>query len=285
MSAIIKLSNVSWAYSRSREWALKNISVEIGEGEFIALMGENGSGKTTFCRLINGLIPHSLNGTLLGAVTVDGVLTSSSTVAELAKKTGMVFDDPQTQLLTAGVYDELAFGLENLMVDPDKIREKISRVLGICGLEEYRHKPPSVLSGGQKQRLAIASALIMANKILVLDEPSSQLDSSGAEEVLSLIRDSCVKNGLTVLMATGSGEEAVEFADKICVLKNGCVAAFDSPRHIFADQKLADYSAVQIPQVSDFAREMAALGKPLPDFPVNTEEAVASVLKWYNGKK
>jgi energy-coupling factor transport system ATP-binding protein len=210
-------------------------------------------------------------------------LTSSSTVAELAKKIGMVFDDPQTQLLTAGVYDELAFGLENLLVDPDEIRERISRVLKTCGLEEYRDKPPSILSGGQKQRLAIASALIMANRVLVLDEPSSQLDSSGTAEVLSLIRDSCVKNGLTVLMATGSGEEAVEFADRICVLRNGYVAAFDSPRHIFADQKLMDY--VQAPQVSDFARRMSTLGSPLPDFPVNTEEAVASVLKWYDGGK
>jgi len=280
---VIKLENVSWVYARSKERALKNISLEIGEGEFIAVMGENGSGKTTLCRLLNGLIPHSMNGTLTGAVTVDGIRASSSTVAELAKKTGMVFDNRQTWFLTDSVYDELAFGLENLMAKPEDIREKISQALQISGLEEYKDHPPSKLSGGQKQRLAIAAAMIMANRVLVLDEPSSQLDSAGAAEVLSFIRDSCVKKGLTVIMATGSGEEAALFADKVCVIKKGCIAAFDSPRHIFADQKLLDYSGIPAPQVSDFARRMDALGKSLPGFPVTTEDALETVLRWYNG--
>jgi energy-coupling factor transport system ATP-binding protein len=233
--ALITLENVSWAYSRAQEWALKNIDLAIGEGEFIAVMGENGAGKTSLCRLLNGLIPHSLPGKLLGTVTVDGVTTVSSTVARLAQKVGTVFDDPRTQLFTARAGDEAAFALENLALPPAEIRERAAWALDAAGLSAYADRAPSTLSGGQQQRLAIAAALAMAEKILVLDEPASQLDPKGAREVLSLIRDLRDRKGLTVVMATNSGEEAAEFADKVCVLKNGRLAAYDTPQRIFAE--------------------------------------------------
>ena len=284
MGNLIKLDNVSWAYARSGEWALKNISLDIGEGEFIAVMGKNGSGKSTICRLINGLIPHSIPGTLLGTVTIDGTVTSSSTVAQLAKKAGMVFEDPRTQVFTASIYDELAFAPENLLFTPDEIKEKINWALQITGLYEQKHSPPAQLSGGQKQRLAIAAALVMADKILVLDEPVSQLDSAGTEEVLSFIREFCTKKGLSVVMAVCSGEEAAEFADKICVLKDGYLAAFADRREIFSDKKLIDLTGILPPQVSEFASLMSDRGYALPDFPINTQEAVASALKWYKSK-
>ena len=277
--SIITLKNVSWAYSRARDWALKNISMSIGEGECIAVMGENGAGKTTFCRLLNGLIPHSIDGKLLGTVTVDGVLTSSCTVARLAETVGMAFDDPQSQLFTAKVSDEAAFALENMRRPAAEIREKVRRALNLAGLSAYADYAPSVLSGGQKQRLAIAAAVAMAEKILVLDEPASQLDPAGAREVLSLIRD--LRGRLTVVMATNSGEEAAEFADRICVLKNGSLAALDSPRRIFADQRLPDECAIAAPPVAEFACRMAELGKPLPRFPINLIEAEESVVEWY----
>lgn len=275
---VIKLENVSWAYAREKDWALANITMTIEEGEFVAVMGENGAGKTTFCRLLNGLIPHSLAGKLLGTVTVDGILTASSTVAQLAKKTGMAFDDPGAQLFTARVYDEVAFALENLLLPPEEIREKVRWALDFAGLTAYADYAPATLSGGQKQRLVIAAALAMANKVLVLDEPASQLDPCGAREVLSLISDIRVRQGLTVVMAANSGEEAAEFADKVCVLKNGSLAAYDIPERVFAGQEHGN-----IPQVSEFACRMIALGEPLPRFPVNTEEAVQAVLDWYNG--
>jgi len=277
--SIITLENVSWAYSRARDWALKNISMTIGEGECIAVMGENGAGKTTFCRLLNGLIPHSLDGKLLGTVTVDGVLTNSCTVARLAEKVGMAFEDPQSQLFTAKVSDEIAFALENMRRPAAEIREKVRRALEIAGLSAYADYAPSALSGGQKQRLAIAAAVAMAEKILVLDEPASQLDPAGAREVLSLIRD--LRGRLTVVMTTNSGEEAAEFADRICVLKNGSLAALDSPRRIFADQRLLDECAIAAPPVAEFACRMTELGKPLPHFPVNLSEAEESVVEWY----
>jgi energy-coupling factor transporter ATP-binding protein EcfA2 len=282
-NTIIKLDKVSWAYSREKEWALRDISLEIEEGSFIAVMGCNSAGKSSFCRLLNGLIPHSLEGTLLGTVTVDGDDTRSSSVAQLAMKVGMAFEDPATQLFTTSVYNEVAFALENLLLESDEIAVKVRQALEVSGLWEYRDYPPSSLSGGQKQRLTIAAALAMAGKLLVLDEPASQLDPLGAREVLSFIRDLRAHKGLTVVMATGSGEEAAEFAEKILVLREGNLAAFGTPREIFNDKELLASCMIDIPQVSEFANRMEELMSPLPRFPVNLDEALESTLDLFKG--
>ena len=283
-NTIIKLDNVSWAYSREKEWALKDISLEIEAGSFIAVMGCNGAGKSSFCRLLNALIPHSLEGTLLGTVTVDGDDTRSSSVAQLARKVGMAFEDPTTQLFTTSVYNEVAFALENLLLKPEEIASKVRQALETSSLWDYRDYPPSSLSGGQKQRLTIAAALAMANKLLVLDEPASQLDPLGAREVLSFIRDLRAQKGLTVVMATGSGEEAAEFAEKILVLKEGNLAAFGTPRDVFADKELLASCMIDPPQVSEFANCMEGLMSPLPRFPVNLDEAAEAVLEWQRNR-
>jgi len=280
---IIKLDNVSWIYSHGKEWALRDISVEIEEGSFIAVMGCNGAGKSSFCRLLNGLIPHSLEGTLTGSVTVDGGDTRVSSVARLAKKVGMAFEDPTTQLFTTSVYNEAAFALENMLLKPDEIAAKVRQALDAVNLWDYRDYPPSALSGGQKQRLTIAAALAMAEKLLVLDEPASQLDPLGAREVLSFIRDLSRQKGLTVIMATGSGEEAAEFAEKILVLKDGHLAAFGTPGEIFTDRELLASCMIDPPQVSEFANRMEELGNPLPRFPVNIDEALESARDWLKG--
>ena len=284
-NAIIKLDNVSWAYSRGTEWALRDISLEIEEGSFIAVMGRAGAGKSSFCRLLNGLIPHSLEGRLTGRVVIDGDDTRSSSVAQFAKKVGMAFEDPTTQLFTASVYDEAAFALENLLLEPEEIAARVRQALEAAGLWDYRVFPVSSLSGGQKQRLTIAAALAMANKILVLDEPASQLDPLGAREVLSFIRELRAQKGLTVVMATGSGEEAAEFADKIIVLRDGNLAAFGTPEQVFADKNLLASCMIDPPQVSEFAHCMEEYGRPLPRFPVNLDEALESTRDWYKGYK
>jgi energy-coupling factor transporter ATP-binding protein EcfA2 len=282
-NTIIKLENVSWAYSREKEWVLRELSLEIEEGSFTAVMGGNGAGKSSFCQLLNALIPHSLEGTFLGKVTVDGEDTRSSSVAQLAKKVGMAFEDPTTQLFTASVYDETAFALENLLFSPEEIAEKVRRALETAGLWDYRDYSVSSLSGGQKQRLTIAAALAMANKILVLDEPASQLDPLGAMEVLSLISELRRQKRLTVVMATCSGEEAAEFAEKIIVLKKGILAAFGTPREIFADKNLLASCMIDPPQVSEFANCMEDLMSPLPRFPVNLAEAEEAALDLFKG--
>jgi len=279
---VIKLDNVSWQYARKENPALAGVSVEIGEGEFIAVMGENGAGKTTFCRLLNGLVPHSMAGTLFGTVTIDGIPTDSSTVARLSEKVGMAFDDPETQFFTARVFDEVAFALENMVLPPREIIGKTRWALDAAGLSEYADYPPSTLSGGQKQRLAIAAALAMANRVLVLDEPCSRLDPVGTREVLSFIRELRADKKLAVVMTTGSAEEAADFADRVCVLKEGRLLAFGTPRQVFSDRRLLADVGIDPPEVSEFAFRMAALGEELPVFPLSVDEAVESVVGWYN---
>jgi energy-coupling factor transporter ATP-binding protein EcfA2 len=279
---IVKLNNVSWAYSRSRKWALQNISLEIAQGEFLAVMGENGAGKTTLCKLCNGIIPLSQAGNLRGTVTVDGIVTAESSVAVLAERVGMALEDPETQLFTARVRDEVAFGLENLLLPPPVIRKKTAWALETAGLLRYADVSPAALSGGQKQRLAIAAAMVMAEKILVLDEPTAQLDPSGSREVMSLVREICGQRGLTVVMSTHNSEEAVEFADRVCVLKNGAMAACDTPRNIFSDDGLLRESWIRPPQAAELANCMRERGSPLPVFPIYFDEAKAAVREWYN---
>jgi energy-coupling factor transporter ATP-binding protein EcfA2 len=281
---IVTLEHVSWSYSRSRTWALQNISLEIARGELLAVMGENGAGKTTLCKLCNGIIPHSQPGTLRGTVTVDGMVTARSSVAALAGRVGMAFDDPETQLFTARVRDEAAFGLENLRMAPADIEERVAWALETAGLSSYADASPAALSGGQRQRLAIAAALVMAEKLLVLDEPTSQLDPAGAAEVLSLVREIRRGRGLAVIMATHNSEEAAACADRVCVLKNGAVAACGAPGDIFSDSALLRECWIQPPQVSELASRMRERGSPLPVFPLCFDEAKAAVLAWYKGR-
>ena len=282
-AVVIRLENVSWKYARSEAPAIAGLSAEIGEGEFVAVMGENGAGKTTFCRLLNGLVPHSMPGWLSGEVSIDGVSTVDSTVARLSEKVGMAFDDPETQFFTARAFDEVAFALENMMLPPREIIEKTRWALEAAGLSECSDRAPATLSGGQKQRLAIAAALAMANRVLVLDEPCSRLDPVGTREVLSFIRELRVDKKLAVVMATGSPEEAASFADRVCVLKGGRVLAFDSPGRVFSDLRLLAHAGIDPPEVSQFAFCMAALGEPLPRFPLSVGEAARAVLDWRDG--
>jgi energy-coupling factor transporter ATP-binding protein EcfA2 len=253
--------------------------MEIEEGAFIALMGRNGAGKTSFCKLINGVIPHSYGGKFEGRVTVDGLVTSDTRLPVLASRVAAVHDDPDTQLFTATVRDEIAFGPENLCLDPHEIEQRVAYALGTSGLGAFAHTPPAALSGGQKQRLAIAAALAMNPRILVLDEPTSQLDPGAAGETLALIADVRKHNRLTVIMATHNSEEAAACADKICVLDKGRLAAFGSPHEIFSNDPLIRDNRIQRPDVSELAAYLADRGRPLPVFPICLDEALDALLR------
>ena len=283
----ITLENVSYAYPRrggdtaARErWALNGISLEIGQGELLAVMGANGAGKTTFLKLCNGLIPHSEGGTLRGTVTVDGIVTGDSSVAELAGRVGMVMEDPETQLFTATVRDEAAFGPENLLVPPAEIAGRVAWALEVTGLSGRADSAVTALSGGEQQRLAIAAALAMASRALVLDEPASRLDPAGAAELLSLLLRLRDQRRLTVILATHNGAEAAR-ADRICVLKNGGIAACDTPRAIFGNRELLRDNCIRAPEVSELAHYLDERGAPLPLFPVLPEELLRYFRDWY----
>jgi energy-coupling factor transport system ATP-binding protein len=222
---------------------LENIDISVFEGEFLAIVGETGSGKSTICKLINGTIPHLTGGDLSGTVMVDGESTIESTVPRLAIKTGMVLDDPDAQIFTSSVRDEIAFGPENLLLTPQEIKERISHVLSSVGLTGFENRHPSTLSGGEKQRLVIASALAMKSKILVLDEPLCRLDPQGQAEVLSALIDIKRDLGITIIMTTGT--KIPKYADRVCVLSDGRIATCDTTENIISGVDLLNKYNIQ----------------------------------------
>jgi energy-coupling factor transport system ATP-binding protein len=248
---IIKFENVSFSYYREKKPALDRIDLSVMEGEFLAVAGENGAGKTTLLRLINGIIPHCTAGRLSGNVTVDGTLTRESSVPQLALKVGMVLDDPDAQIFTSSVLNEAAFGPENILLPPQEVSERARWALSAVGLAGFENRRPSTLSGGEKQRLAIAASLAMKGKILVLDEPLCRLDPQGEEEVMSVLRDIRSRYGITIVMAAHESNRIAAFADRVCVLKNGGIAAVDSASNIFANHSLLEENGIQPPFDAD----------------------------------
>jgi len=243
--SIIKFENVSYSYLQNDKPALQNVTLSVMEGEFLAVMGENTAGKTTFCKLINGLIPHFTGGFLAGAVLVDNQDVAGMSVPELACTVGMVLDDPDAQLFTSSVRHEAAFGPENLCLPVCEIKQRTKHALFSVGLDGFEDRLPSTLSGGEKQRLSIAAALAMKSKILVLDEPLRRLDPQGALEVMAVLKDLQIKHKLTIVMAEHSSAMMAKFADRVCVLKNGRITALDNAKTIFVSRSLPEENGIQ----------------------------------------
>ena len=262
MSGLINLENVYYSYPGEKKWALENINLTVEQGEILAVMGENGAGKTTFCKLFNGIIPCLAEGRFSGNVIVDGENTRDSQVPRLALKTGMVLDDPDTQLFTSSVPDEAAFGPENLLLPPEEIKKRAAFALSAVGLCGFEGRTPATLSGGEKQRLVIASAMAMGGKILVLDEPLSRLDPQGAAEIISVLRSIRTQYNITVILATHDGKSAAALADRVCILKNGHIAACDTVEKIFADPSMLEENGIQAASGADIEKIFTVKNKP-----------------------
>jgi len=245
---IINFDDVSYTYPRGEKPVFDRLNLSVKAGEFFALMGENGAGKTTFCKLINGIIPHITGGKLTGKVTVDGCDTCSSSVPELSFKAGIVLDDPDAQLFTYSVRHEAAFGPENICLPPAEIEERVKFALTAAGLDGFEERLPSTLSGGEKQRLSIAAALAMKSRILVLDEPLCRLDPEGSKQVMSVLNDIKAEYGITIVMASHNSGLIAEYADRVCVLKNGRIAALDSVKNIFSSRELLEENGIMPPE-------------------------------------
>jgi energy-coupling factor transporter ATP-binding protein EcfA2 len=269
----IVCDQVSYRYPGARRQAIRRLSLSIGHGEFVVVLGENGAGKSTFCQMLNGIIPTMRGGRMGGRVTVGGLDTQVAAVARLASLVGIVLEDPETQLFTTSVLHEVAFGPENLGVEPAEILRRAAWALEVVRLAGYEAQPPSALSGGQKQRLAIAAALAMMPRILVLDEPTSQLDPVGTAELFSIVQELNRTQGMTVVMATDKGEQVAEFCHRVLVLHDGRLVADGTPREVFADQDLLARVVIRSPQVSQLATYLAQAGYPLPRFPITLAEA------------
>jgi energy-coupling factor transport system ATP-binding protein len=263
---IIRFEDVRYRYPRTDKWVLKGINFSVKRGEFIALIGENGAGKTTLCKCLNGIIPHTERGKLKGNVFSAGLNTRTAYTSELALHVGIVLEDPDTQLFTTTVLNEIAFGPENLLQDPEEIRKTARWALEVVRLQGYENRPPTALSGGQKQRVAIASVLSMKPEIIVLDEPTSQLDPLGTEEVFEVIDELRNNYGMTIIMASHKMEEIIRFTDKVLVLHKGEILAFDTPQKVFQNEELFRKIKVDIPSPIELASYLQKRSIPVKTF-------------------
>ncbi|MBO2519985.1 MULTISPECIES: energy-coupling factor ABC transporter ATP-binding protein [Limnochorda] len=272
--AVIEVENLRYRYPRQERLALDGITFTVEPGEFIGVIGPNLAGKSTLCQALVGLVPHFYKGAIGGQVRVAGLDVHRSTVAEVSRRAGLVFQNPFTQISGAKltVYEEVAFGLEHAGVPREEMRRRIDEALRLLGLEAVKDQSPFALSGGQMQRLAIASVLAMEPEVLILDEPTSQLDPAGTEEVFEAVTALC-RRGMAVVMAEHKVDRLAEHADRILVLHQGRQIAYGPPRQVFARENVAALG-VAVPAVTQAAK---ALGWVLEDgtYPVTLAEAVA----------
>ncbi|MFK9090974.1 energy-coupling factor ABC transporter ATP-binding protein [Bacillus salipaludis] len=272
MNKII-VEGLKYKYPLSDTLALNDLSFQVHEGEFIGIIGKNSAGKSTLCQALVGLVPHFYKGAYGGKVVVDGLEVKSHSIADVSLKVGMVFQNPFTQVTGSKmtVYEEIAFGLENSGLPRSEIIERIDYVLNLLKIEQVKDQNPFDLSGGQMQRMAIASIIAMKPDILVLDEPTSQLDPAGSEEVFTAIQN-LSKQGITVILAEHKMEKVAQYCDRVLLLHDGKMVDLDSPEKIFSRQDLEEHGVV----APVYARVCKALGvkKAASDcYPVTLEDA------------
>ena len=271
--SIIKIEDLTVQYLEQEENALDKISLEVEEGEFVAILGAHGAGKTTLCLSINGIVPNMINADMFGKIEVAGEIPPNIPVRELASKVGSVFDNPEFQMSQLTVFEEVALGLQNLGVDKDTIIENITTSLELVGLAGFEERSPFEISGGQQQRLAMASALSMKPQILVLDEPTSNLDPIGKEEVFTVTRKINQEEGLTVIIAEHEVEVIAEYADKVILLEQGKITQVGTPEELFPNiVDIQSNVGVRIPQITDFASQVP--DKFTGSIPVTVDKAI-----------
>jgi energy-coupling factor transport system ATP-binding protein len=272
---IIEIIGLTYQYADTERPALKDINLVIYEGEYVALLGLNGAGKTTLELSLNGVVPNMIMGEMEGTVKIDGMDTDIYPTRELAKVIGMVFDNPEFQMSQMHVSEEIAMGLENLGVPTEEMHRIIPEVLQTVGLSGLEERSPFALSGGQMQRLAIASALAMQPRILVMDEPTSNVDPIGKEEIFAVAAKLNKERNMTVIMAEHEVEVMAAYADRIIVLDKGSIILNGSPHEVFGQVEILEKIGLRVPQVTDLAYKLKSqkiLDWPLP-LPVTIEEA------------
>ena len=280
MSEIVKVENLSFRYHRGTVPALKDIRLSVRAGEFVGITGPAGAGKTTLLSCINGVIPHHYAGDLQGQVVVDGLDVAASTFRQLASHIGTVFEDPDFQMVSISVEEEVAFGPENLGLPPDEIEVRIRDALQKTRISDLRERAISTLSGGQKQRVAISAVLSMRPKVLLLDDPTSELDPVGTQEVMTALRELNRELGITILMVSQDVERLVENADRILLLSEGRLILDGSPREVCLQYDVVERAGVRVPQVTQFMISLLSRlnRSPQPDtIPLTVEEAASMV--------
>lgn len=278
--AFVTLHNVTYQYPLTQSPALQEIDLQINEGEFLAVVGPNGAGKSTLCYALAGFVPHFFKGDLTGDITVDGKKSSEATLDEWVMNVGLAFQNPFNQISGAKftVFEELAFGLENIGVPRDEMKVRVEEAMALTGIRELADRSPYSLSGGQQQRVALTSILVMKPKLLVLDEPTSQMDPIGTREVFSVVRK-MAEEGMTVVMVEHKVEWIANFADRVVALKDGHMLLEGKPNKVLTSDLLAE-NGFGISRYTSTAREAKKRGLwKMENLPVTLDEAVEGFAK------
>jgi energy-coupling factor transporter ATP-binding protein EcfA2 len=273
--AIINLQNVTYKYPITDEPVLKDINLQVNEGEFVAVVGPNGAGKSTLCYTIAGFVPHFFKGEISGTVEVAGNESSKSSLREWVLNVGLAFQNPFNQISGAKytVFEEIAFGLENTGVPRDEMKERVIEAMKLTGISDLADRSPYSLSGGQQQRVALTSILVMQPKVLVLDEPTSQMDPIGTREVFGTIR-AMAEKGMTVILIEHKVEWIANFADRVVALHEGQIMLDGKPSEVLTSDSLPD-KGFGISRYTSVARKAKELGLwKRETLPVTLEEAV-----------
>lgn len=257
---MIEIKELTFKYSGSKKNALENVSLTIEKGDFVGVIGESGAGKTTLCSCINGLIPHHYTGDFYGSVKIQGTDTFDIEPGKLALKVGSVFQDVDSQLVSFFVEDEILFGLENFGIPKDQIEQRITAALEALEIQELRHREISTLSGGQKQKVAIAAILALEPDILVLDEPTGELDPASSVQIFKLLQKLNKEKGITIVVAEQKIMLLCEYVKKLIVLEKGTLIHYGEIRSTLTHQKEMEEAGINCPRVLTLTSRMAEEG-------------------------
>ncbi|MDR0315004.1 MAG: energy-coupling factor transporter ATPase [Oscillospiraceae bacterium] len=273
MDSIIKFENVNFRYEDSKDLAVNNVSLEIKRGDFVAVLGHNGSGKSTLAKLTNSiLLPQD------GQILVNGMDTADeSRIYDIRQTVGMVFQNPDNQIVATVVEEDVAFGPENLGVDPREIRERVDAALKAVEMYEYRQHEPHKLSGGQKQRVAIAGVIAMQPECIVLDEATAMLDPRGRKDILKTIRMLNEQLGITVVFITHFMDEAV-CANRVIVMDNAEIIMDGTPQEVFSKTGDLRVAGLDVPQVTELSQWIEKEGFGISKNILSTDECVDMIL-------
>ncbi|GGH74771.1 energy-coupling factor transporter ATP-binding protein EcfA1 [Compostibacillus humi] len=273
---VISFQNVSFRYDENQPWVLKNVSFEIHKNEWVAIIGHNGSGKSTIAKLLNGLLfPQK------GEIAINGKPINEETVWDIRKEVGMVFQNPDNQFVGATVQDDVAFGMENRGIPREEMEKRIDETLQAVGMGEYRLTEPHRLSGGQKQRVAIASVLAVSPEVLILDEATAMLDPRGREEIMHTVANLQQSKELALITITHDLHEVVQ-ADRVIVMNEGEIWDEGLPREIFSKKDELQKIGLDVPFITALAAELQKNGIALQREPLYGEELLEDLWTLYS---
>jgi energy-coupling factor transporter ATP-binding protein EcfA2 len=273
--AIVNLQDVTYKYPLTESPALQNINLQVNEGEFLAVIGPNGAGKSTLCYTLAGFVPHFFKGELTGLVQVLGQESLNSTLSEWVLSVGLAFQNPFNQISGAKytVFEELAFGLENIGIPREEMKARVEDAMKLTGIRDLAERSPYSLSGGQQQRVALTSILVMQPKVLVLDEPTSQMDPIGTREVFGVV-SRMAERGMTVILVEHKVEWIAQFADRVIALKDGQIFLDGTPSEVLTSPLLQE-NGFGLSRYTSVARKAKEMGLWKRDgLPVTLDEAV-----------